>query len=154
MTAFITAAISPAGDGRVAMAFGHHMIRLDAAATGGRFGVIEVTLGPGEGPPLHVHAREDEFFRVLSGRFGFWCAEDYVELTEGGVIALPRGIPHRFQNVGAGEGSVMVIVTPGGFESFFPTVEAQKPEGFAEICAIADGFGLTFLPSGPTDRAA
>ena len=100
----------------------------------------------GEGPPLHVHEREDEFFRVLSGCFGFWCAGDYFELAEGGCTALPRGVPHRFRNIGEKEGRLMVVVTPGGFEMFFPIIELCKPETPEQIASVARDFGLTFLP--------
>jgi quercetin dioxygenase-like cupin family protein len=108
--------------------------------------MFEATVPPGEGPPLHMHEREDEFFRVLSGRFGFWCAGDYVELTEGGCIALPRGVPHRFRNIGESKGHIMVVVTPGGFENFFPIIELCKPETPEQIASVAMDFGLTFLP--------
>lgn len=139
-------AVSPSGHGMPAMAFGRHIIRFMAANTGGSLGMFEACMLPGEGPPLHVHEREDELVRVLSGRFGFWCAGDYVELAEGGCIALPRGVPHRIRNVGKTEGRLMVVVTPGGFESFFPIVELCKPETPEQIASIAKGFGLTFLP--------
>ncbi len=83
MKTFTYAAASPPGHGTPAMAFGKHIIRMMAANTGGALGMLEAIVPPGEGPPLHVHEREDEFFRVLSGCFGFWCAGDYVELAEG-----------------------------------------------------------------------
>lgn len=150
MKTFNRAAISPPRHGTPAMAFGNHIIRIMAGNTGGSIGMLEAFIAPGEGPPLHVHEREDEFFRVLSGTFGFWCADDYAELGPGGCIALPRGIAHRFQNTGATEGHLMVVVTPGGFESFFPMVELCKPETPAEIAAIAAEFGVSFLP--PTSR--
>jgi len=146
MKNFTHAAISPSGHGTPAMAFGRHVIRMMAANTGGALGMFEAFVPAGEGPPLHVHEREDEFFRVLAGRFGFWCAGDYVELMEGGCIALPRGVPHRFCNVGKTEGRLMVVVTPGGFESFFPIVELCKPGTPEEIASLAKDFGLTFLP--------
>jgi mannose-6-phosphate isomerase-like protein (cupin superfamily) len=146
MEKFTHAAVSPPNHGTPAMAFGKHVIRMMAANTGGSFGMFEATVPPGEGPPLHMHEREDEFFRVLSGRFGFWCAGDYVELTEGGCIALPRGVPHRFRNIGESEGHIMVVVTPGGFENFFPIIELCKPETPEQIASVAMDFGLTFLP--------
>lgn len=145
MSKFSRAAVSPDGHGTPAMAFGKHVIRIMAANTGGTFGMFEAVVAPGEGPPLHVHEREDEFFRVLKGHFGFWCAGDYLELTAGGCIALPRGIPHRFQNIGGEEGVLMVVVTPGGFESFFPMIELCKPETPEQVAAVAAEFGLTFV---------
>lgn len=140
------AALSPSGHGMPVMAFGNHVIRITATNTGGLLGMFEATIPAGDGPSLHVHEREDEFFRVLTGRFGFWCADDYVELTEGGCIMLPRGIPHRFCNIGQNEGRLMVVVTPGGFESFFPIIELCKPETPEQVASIAKDFGLTFLP--------
>lgn len=152
MRTFAHPAISPCDDGTVAMAFGKHIIRIFAEDTGGSCGVLEAVVPPGEGAPLHVHAREDELFRVLAGRFGFWCAGEYAELTEGGCIVLPRGLPHRFQNIGETEGRLMVVVTPGGFESFFPAVAREKPQAPADVAALAMRFGLTF-PSEDTFRA-
>ncbi|MEK1945912.1 MAG: cupin domain-containing protein [Ensifer adhaerens] len=146
MKKFTDAAVSPSGHGTQAMAFGRHVIRMMAAHTGGSLGMFEAFVPAGEGPPLHVHEREDEFFRVLAGRFGFWCAGDYVELTEGGCIALPRGVPHRFSNVGKTEGHLMVVVTPGGFDSFFPIVELCRPETHEQIASVARDFGLIFPP--------
>ncbi|MEI4470006.1 cupin domain-containing protein [Frigidibacter sp. MR17.24] len=146
MKPFDTAAFSPAGAGRLATGFGPHMIRISAEQTGGRLGVFEAEVPPGEGPPLHVHDREDEFFRVLSGRFAFWCNGTRVDLTEGGVIVVPRGAVHRFQNVGTTPGAIMTVVTPGGFEGFFAAVETERPAGPFEIDALAERFALRFVP--------
>jgi hypothetical protein len=38
----------------------------------------------------------------------------------------------------------MVVVTPGGFESFFPIIELCKPETPEQIASVARDFGLTF----------
>lgn len=145
MKTFTHPAISTAEDGQVAMAFGKHIIRIWAEDTGGSLGMLEAIVPPGEGPPLHVHDREDEFFRVISGRFGFWCSNEYIELGQGGCIALPRGVAHRFQNVGSEQGHLMVMVTPGGFEAFFSAVELGRPETPADVEAIAAEFGLHFI---------
>ncbi|MBO9579682.1 MAG: cupin domain-containing protein [Sphingobium sp.] len=146
MKTFTSAAVSPAGHGTPAMAFGEHAIRIRAAETGGAFGVFEGIIPPGEGPPAHVHEREDEFIRVIAGRFGFWCADDYVELAEGGCIAMPRGVPHRFRNIGETQGRLMAVSSPGGFEDFFATAERCQAETPEQIAAIAAGFGVRFLP--------
>ncbi len=148
MTNFTIAVASPPGHGTQAMAFGKHVIRIMAANTGGSLGMFEAIVPTGEGPPLHLHEREDEFFRVLAGRFGFWCAGNYVELAEGGCIALPRGVPHRFRNIGKTEGHLMVVVTPGGFENFFSIIELCKPETPEQVASVASDFGLIFLPEG------
>ena len=40
----------------------------------------------------------------------------------------------------------MGVVTPGGFESFFPIVELCKPETPEQIVSVAKDFGLAFPP--------
>lgn len=147
MQTFDQAAFSAAGAGIPANGFGPHVIRITAAETGGRLGVFEAEIPPGEGPPPHVHDREDEFFRVLEGRFAFWCNDQRVELAAGGVIVVPRGAVHRFQNIGEGVGRLMTVVTPGGFEGFFAAVENEAPAGPQAIDALALRYGLRFVPA-------
>lgn len=149
MTSFDTAAHSPAGAGTDAFAFGRHILRITADQTGGRLGCFEAEVPPGEGPPLHVHEKEEEFFRVLDGTFAFWCNGSRVDLSTGGLIVVPRGAVHRFQNVGPTTGRLMVVMTPGGFEGFFPAIEAATPQDPATIGAIAARFNLRFV----TDKA-
>ncbi len=44
-------------------------ILADGRATGGRCCMFEVPVRPGQGPPLHRHEHEDEYFVVVRGRF-------------------------------------------------------------------------------------
>ncbi|MEI4486990.1 cupin domain-containing protein [Frigidibacter sp. MR17.14] len=147
MKSFEQAVFSVAGAGAMAYGFGPHRIRISAEDTGGRLGVFEAEVPPGAGPPDHVHDREDEFFRVLSGRFAFWCNGARVDLEAGGLIVVPRGAVHRFQNVGDTPGEIMTLVTPGGFEGFFGAIEAEEPQGPFEIDALAARFHLRFVPA-------
>ena len=151
MLTFDKAVVSAPQEGRMAFGFGPHLIRMTAEDTGGTHGLMELDMPAGEGPPLHVHEREEEFFRVLSGTFLFVSGDSRTELSEGGCILLPRGVPHRFQNVGEATGRLMVIVTPGGFEGFFSAVEGAA---LADVDEIATHFGLRFLPALSAARAA
>ncbi|PTX05091.1 cupin domain-containing protein [Pararhodobacter aggregans] len=56
---------------------------------------------PGEGPPWHVHPY-DETFVVLEGRARFFVGEAVIEAAAGSVLLGPRGVPHRFENLGPG----------------------------------------------------
>lgn len=145
MTQFQNAALSPAGAGDEALAFGRHVVRIPAEATGGALGCFEAEVPPGEGPPFHVHEKEEEFFRILSGRFAFWCNGARVDLSEGGLIVVPRGAVHRFENIGDTPGHLMVVVTPGGFEGFFPAVAAEPAASLDRICQIGAQFNLRFV---------
>lgn len=154
MTAFTRPIVSEPGAGQIAMGFGPHLIRMSAADSGGSFGMLEATIPAGEGPPLHVHEREEEFFRVLTGRFLFVCGDQKTELSEGGCVLLPRGVPHRFQNVGTTTGRLMIIVTPGGFEGFFAAVEQARPAGAADLDLVAARYGLRFVTEAADTLAA
>lgn len=145
MTTFDQAAFSTANAGQEALAFGRHIIRITAEQTGGSLGCFESEVPAGDGPPLHVHEKEEEFFRVLEGRFVFWCNGARVELTEGGVICVPRGAEHRFQNIGSSMGRLMVVMTPGGFEGFFPAVAREPGASLDRICQIGEQFNLRFI---------
>lgn len=147
MQTFDHAAFSAPGAGTLATGFGPHLIRISAEQTGGRLGVFEADVPAGEGPPPHIHEREEEFFRVLAGHFAFWCNGQRVDLGAGGVIVVPRGAVHRFQNIGETTGRLMVVMTPGGFEGFFPAVEAEQPNSPPEIDALAARFNLRFVPA-------
>jgi mannose-6-phosphate isomerase-like protein (cupin superfamily) len=154
MQTFDHAAYSLPGAGAPAHAFGANLIRIAAVQTGGRLGVFEADVPPGEGPPPHVHDREDEFFRILEGSFAFWCDGQRVDLGAGGMIVVPRGAVHRFQNIGETMGRLMVVMTPGGFEGFFPAVEAEGPRTPQEIERLAARFGLRFVPALSEQAAA
>jgi mannose-6-phosphate isomerase-like protein (cupin superfamily) len=145
MTTFNQAAFSPSGAGAEALAFGRHIIRIAADQTGGSLGCFEAEVPAGEGPPFHVHEKEEEFFRILEGRFAFWCNGARVDLAEGGVICVPRGAVHRFQNIGQSMGRLMVIMTPGGFEGFFPAVASENAPSLDRICQIGEQFNLRFV---------
>lgn len=145
MSEFKSPAVSQPGAGLVINAFGKNTVRISADQTAGALSILEVSMPAGEGTPMHIHELEDETFRVISGRFAFWCGESYVELDKGGIISLPRGIAHKFKNIGMAEGELMVTLTPGGFESFFSRCENADPQSEAEIFRIAEEFKLSFV---------
>jgi mannose-6-phosphate isomerase-like protein (cupin superfamily) len=116
--------------------------------------VWEELAPPGYAPPLHVHTREDEIFRVLDGEFTMWCRGKLFCARPGAVIALPRGEPHTFKNTGGTPGRLLIMVTPGGVEGFFREVDKRAlrlPVDMAEIVKAAAGFGLEILGPNPID---
>src|SRR5262249_6409133 len=73
------------------------------------------------GPPRHTHTREDESFYVFTGGVDVECGEDRFEAGPGAFVFLPRRLPHGFRSVG-GPATALLIVTPGGRDSYFPDV--------------------------------
>jgi quercetin dioxygenase-like cupin family protein len=98
---------------------------------GPRLALVEYTTRPGEEPPDHTHAKEDEIFYVLQGDLAFRCGEDTFELTDGGFIFLPRGIEHGYQIRGKRHVHLLVITSPadesatGGWGGFVADFEEQ-----------------------------
>ena len=106
--------------------------------TGGSLTAIENVIGPGDGPPVHVHANEDEAWYVLEGRLRFLLGEDLAEAPAGTFVFVPRGTPHAFQNVGEQPARILVLFTPAGIETFFDRFaalpeDAVIPEAFASL---------------------
>jgi mannose-6-phosphate isomerase-like protein (cupin superfamily) len=127
----------PAGQGPCIQYGGHEMrVKLGAAESNGEFTLIEDVVPPNDGPPLHVHEKENETYYVLDGEFEFVCGANHVSGSRGTFVFAPRGLPHRFKNIGTAPGRILIGFTPAGIESYFREVAAQtefSPEIMAEI---------------------
>lgn len=55
----------------------------------------------GEGPKLHVHPY-DETFIVIEGNARFFVGDEIIDAQAGEIVFGPKGIPHRFENLGPG----------------------------------------------------
>jgi len=103
-------------------------VKANADNTAGRLLLFENTVGPKDGPPLHVHAREDETWYILDGDFRFKADGEIFHAPAGFYVFVPRGSPHCFQNIGDMPARIMVIFTPAGMEKFFDEL-VQLPVG-------------------------
>lgn len=123
-------------------------IRLHGRDTAGALSVVESVDMPGEGPPPHIHQREDEIFHVLDGVYEFSCGKETFHAEKGATIFAPRGIPHFYRQVGSTPGRLLVTITPAGFEEFFEEVGGLSPEQqkIPRVIEIGMKYGLTFLP--------
>ncbi|MDA0364990.1 MAG: cupin domain-containing protein [Chloroflexi bacterium] len=107
---------------------GPSTIKARTEATGGTFCFLENVIPPGEGPPLHSHAREDEMWFVREGHLRFIADGELFDAPTGAFVFVPRRTPHCFQNIGEVPAVVMVMFTPGGMERFFE-LHAALPAG-------------------------
>jgi quercetin dioxygenase-like cupin family protein len=89
---------------------------------------FENVIAPGDGPPLHVHANEDEAWYVLEGDLRFHLDAEIAGAPAGSFVFVPRGTPHCFQNVGETPARILVLFTPSGMERFFDRF-AELPPG-------------------------
>jgi quercetin dioxygenase-like cupin family protein len=87
---------------------------LDAAITGGQLTVIESHSRRGDASPVHVHHHDDEAFLLLDGQMTVWVGEDRHILRAGGIVFLPRNIPHAVRCDIASK--ALVLCTPAGHQ--------------------------------------
>jgi len=85
--------------------------RLAAEAGADHLGMTLYELEPGDSMVYHYHLGREELLIALVGRVALRTPEGSRELTEGEVVAFPRGDggAHGFENVGAGLARVLVV---------------------------------------------
>jgi quercetin dioxygenase-like cupin family protein len=92
-------------------------IKASGEATGGHCTVIEVLAPQGNGPPLHVHRREDEWFYVVEGELLFWVDGQKIKVGPNAFVFAPRNLPHTF-TVTSQTARYVVVAQPAGFDQF------------------------------------
>jgi mannose-6-phosphate isomerase-like protein (cupin superfamily) len=133
-------ALPPGGGDSFWFMSGRATLKATAAQTGGVCGLLEMVLPPGFGPPVHIHAHEDELFWILEGELKALVGDQVVAAGPGGFVFLPRGVPHAFRVEGDTPARFLVTILPGGGEQYF--VDVGRP-------AEHDGFP----PPAPIDPA-
>lgn len=98
---------------------------LDASETQGAMSIFDSVSPPRSGPPRHVHDAEDETFVILSGEVELWLDGETFTRGPGETAFIPRGTEHTFRVISDHPCRHLVILTPGGFDTFF----AEMAEG-------------------------
>jgi mannose-6-phosphate isomerase-like protein (cupin superfamily) len=83
--------------------------------TGGAHEVIEAFVPPGGGEgaaAAAIHRRQEKLFLVVEGQVVFFVGCDRIEVAAGGTAYAPRGVPHRFVNVGPTPARVIIAARP------------------------------------------
>ncbi len=112
--------------------------------TGGAMMAGELTIPPGDGPPLHVHGNEDEAIYVLEGKLVFRLGDDLHDSPAGTFVFIPRGKPHTFRNAGGEPARLFIIFAPAGMERFFERMaeEGLRADDRAAFAAMALEVGM------------
>jgi mannose-6-phosphate isomerase-like protein (cupin superfamily) len=92
------------------------VIRATGANTGGRLDFMEGTISYLQGPPLHVHHEQDDTIMVVEGKLRVQVGEEFVDLTAGDLVSVPKGVAHTFANLEREPARVINVMTPGGFD--------------------------------------
>jgi quercetin dioxygenase-like cupin family protein len=124
--------------------------------TAGQFAVIESEARRGIEPPRHVHEREDECFYLFEGEIDFKVGALEFHVSPGGLVFMPRGVPHEF-HLCTETAKTLVTITPAGFEGFFrklgkpatsfdvPAFEPPTAERVQQFVAVGREFGVSFV---------
>ncbi|WP_055586719.1 cupin domain-containing protein [Streptacidiphilus griseoplanus] len=131
---------------------GTFSVLLDSQATEGQLTVGRFRVDKGVAAPFHMHTREDEVFMLINGSALLWAGDEQMEMTEGGIVYLPRNIPHSYR-ITSDTADLLMIATPGGIEGMFRhagrDVRTPRPEDFkldpVKMAEAADMYGQVVL---------
>ncbi len=138
--------VSGPGEGKTVGVLGDYTIfKVTSEQTGGAYAVVEQTIQPGQGPPLHVHRHESEVFYILEGSFEVTVGEEKVMAEPGSLLVAPRDIPHTFRNVGDAPGRFLLTILPGNFSNFFLEVDGVEPGDNETVAALCAKYGVEVL---------
>ncbi len=126
-------------------------VLIDGAATNEQCCMFECPIPPGEGPPLHIHEREDELFYVVKGTFKISIDGQEIIAGAGSFAFAPRKSVHAFKNIGSEIGLLHVTCTPAGLETPFRAVQdpdpgsGRSPMTPEQIAGVFGQYGVTFV---------
>ncbi len=137
----------PPGSGKILdfLAVTH---RLTSEQSGGSIYIFESTFEPGDGNRLHVHSREDEIGYVLAGSLEVRLRDRTATLETGGVVRLPKHLPHALRNPGETTSRYLFMAVPGGLDRWFDALAAANADGTLDDAlhgTLSRQFGLEWL---------
>lgn len=102
---------------------------------------------PGVGIPPHVHTREDEVFRIISGQVEIMVNGEKTVLHAGDIAFAPKNVVHSWTVVGTGKAKMIATAFPAGIEPMFAELEAlpSGPPDFAAVARICNKYGISFV---------
>lgn len=134
---------------------------IDGPATGSSLTMFEFEVAPGAKVPVaHSHDAYDETIYGLEGTLTLTLVSpdgtpQLHYLTPGTSLFIPRGVPHRFDNLHPAPSRSLAVITPGILGAQFfrevaavmrSAMEAQAPPDPAAIGGIMRSHGLTPAP--------
>ncbi|MBY0526858.1 MAG: cupin domain-containing protein [Gemmataceae bacterium] len=128
----------PGGGRSVGVLRSQSLFKVESEQTDGAYAVLEQTIPPHHGPPLHVHRHETEIFYILEGTFEITVGGKKISAPTGAMAVCPRDIPHTFRNVGDTDGRLLLTVIPGRFSNYFievDKVEDGDKDAIRRLCA-------------------
>ena len=123
-------------------------VRIRGRQTDGEYCVCEMTTLPGEGVPLHVHDRDEEFYYILEGAYEMHVEGERFVAEAGSIVVIPKDLTHKFRNAGDVPARALMIFRPGGFDELLEDHRKAREGGSADQAqrdVINKKWGVTFL---------
>jgi mannose-6-phosphate isomerase-like protein (cupin superfamily) len=124
-------------------------IKVNAKLSNGNFSLMDYRAPAGFGVIRHIHHREDELLQLVEGKIVVWMPDRSLTMKPGDIVYLPKDVEHAWRAYGEQSVRMNVTVSPGGWEHFFPTIQARglHSHDVAELTQVCVEFGIT--ASGP-----
>jgi len=124
-----------------------------ASDTDGEVTVVEVTVRPdGFVAAAHVHPKQTEIFRVVSGRMGAKLDRKKLEAGPGEVLTIEPGVAHKFWNVGEEDLVFVAEVRPSlEWESLIETMYSLAADGKTSKKGMPNPFRLAVIANAHFD---
>jgi mannose-6-phosphate isomerase-like protein (cupin superfamily) len=142
----------PASHARKSFEFmgGQMTILVAGTETGGSSALLDIQVAANDGPPPHIHTREDEVYLVKRGTFQFFMDGICLQAGPGATVYMPKGHSHGFKNISKRAGEQLLFVYPAGLEQFFPDVhnlDLKMPRDFDKLNELSNSkYGINHLP--------
>lgn len=98
-------------------------IRVKGEDTNGAYAILDLikdsSNGPLYGPPIHIHQRTDEIFRIIEGKARFHVDGKEFDAEAGDIVVVPKGTNHTFANFSDTPLHLQITFTPAGDELAF-----------------------------------
>nr|WP_256515327.1 cupin domain-containing protein [Alsobacter ponti] len=118
--------------------------------------VLDVTVPPGSGTPLHRHA-SPEVFRVSEGEITFGFHDkgraSTVVAGPGSIVTLPGRVEHSYSNQGSAP-AVMTVIVEAQMVAFFRDIGSPQrlegrpsPDTLSRVAAACARHGIEILAS-------
>ena len=120
-------------------------MKANGSATRDAYSLFEYAIPPEtNGPPAHLHTREDESFICLAGRLDVMLGGQDFVLEAGDYLYLPRNVVHTFRNASDVEARVISVVSPAGLEAYYQALGdlPPGPKDISMIRPIMEEFGI------------
>jgi mannose-6-phosphate isomerase-like protein (cupin superfamily) len=106
----------------------------------------------GLGPPLHLHAFDDQTHYVVRGTYELISGPDVAIAGPGACVHMPRFTPHTFRNITDEPAEIVEFTAPGGIDRYFDAVAHLGPVAMDLEArnAIGRAYGMSF-PEHPED---